>query len=135
LLGHSTQAQPRPKLLVIDDLPHAGDAEQRRRLADALGDALAAARFPTVLTATETTGRGGANGRETSTPEGLHPVRQRVGCSDTSLFAHVPWSSLSTGLIMLERPSRPWMSRSYNSHIGGQAGVVAISNSGGLLWL
>ena len=76
---HPPQAQPRPKLLVIDDLPHAGDPEQRRRLADALADALAAARFPTVLTATETTGRGGANGRETSTPEGLHPVCYLIG--------------------------------------------------------
>ena len=88
-IGHPVQAQPRPKLLVIDDLPHAGDAEQRRRLADALADALAAARFPTVLTATETTGRGGANGRETSTPEGLHPVSQLTRCSNKNLFLHV----------------------------------------------
>lgn len=49
---------PQHKLLVVDDLPHASDAEQRARLAGALSNLLLTARFPTVLMGTEVTNRG-----------------------------------------------------------------------------
>ena len=66
---------PQHKLLVVDDLPHASDAEQRVRLAGALSNLLLTARFPTVLMGTEVTDRGGASERLSTNTAGLHPVR------------------------------------------------------------
>lgn len=50
----------RPKLLLLEDLPHTHDMERRQRLAAALRDLAACARGPIVLIATEV--EGGASG-------------------------------------------------------------------------
>jgi hypothetical protein len=61
--GAAGQAgQARPKLVVVDDLPHAAGPEARRRLAAALGELAATARFPVVVVATEAAGGGGGGG-------------------------------------------------------------------------
>ncbi|GLI69259.1 hypothetical protein VaNZ11_013841, partial [Volvox africanus] len=59
--GSSAPAS-RPKLLLIEDLPHTHDAERRQRLVAALRDLAATARCPLVLVATEE-GKAGSSGR------------------------------------------------------------------------
>ena len=49
----------RPKLVVVDDLPHAAGPDARRRLASALGELAATTRFPVVVVTTEAGGSGG----------------------------------------------------------------------------
>ncbi len=78
----------RPKLVVVDDLPHAAGPEARVRLAAALGELAATARFPVVVVATEAGGgggggagggRGGAGhggGAGSFAPGGLHKARR-----------------------------------------------------------
>ncbi|GLC50834.1 hypothetical protein PLESTB_000437100 [Pleodorina starrii] len=73
--GHATRGSaptaaagaPRPKLLLVEDLPHTHDAERRQRLAAALRDLAACARGPVVLVAIEAEGQaaggGGGGGR------------------------------------------------------------------------
>ncbi len=56
-------AAPRPKLVVLDDLPHAAGPDARRRLAAAVGDLARCARFPVVVVATEAAGRAGREER------------------------------------------------------------------------
>ncbi|KAG2433546.1 hypothetical protein HYH02_012663 [Chlamydomonas schloesseri] len=53
---------PRPKLLLLEDLPHTHDLERRQRLAAALRDLAACARGPIVLIATEAEGGASAGG-------------------------------------------------------------------------
>jgi hypothetical protein len=76
--GGGTQA-PRPrKLLLLDDLPHAHDAAQRQRLAQALRELVATARGPAVIIATELGSAGTNQGAGASTAvggiKGLHKV-------------------------------------------------------------
>jgi cell cycle checkpoint protein len=54
---------PRPKLVVLDDLPHTAGPDARRRLAAAVGDLARCARFPVVVVATEAAGRAGREER------------------------------------------------------------------------
>ena len=72
----------RPKLMVLDDLPHAAGQAERERLAAALGDLARTSRFPLVVCLTETTGRAqqerGLNAAS-GTYQGLHKVG--CGCS------------------------------------------------------
>ena len=74
-IGSARRFGPQSKLLVMDDLPHASDPEQRSRLAGTLSDLLMTARFPTVVMGTEVTNRGGASEQTPSNTAGLHPVR------------------------------------------------------------
>ena len=53
----------RPKLVVVDDLPHAAGPDARRRLANALGELAATARFPVVVVTTESGGSGAGGDR------------------------------------------------------------------------
>ncbi|EFJ42812.1 hypothetical protein VOLCADRAFT_107059 [Volvox carteri f. nagariensis] len=53
---------PRPKLLLVEDLPHTHDTERRLRLASALRDLAATARGPVVLVATEVEGQATGGG-------------------------------------------------------------------------
>ena len=53
----------RPKLVVVDDLPHAAGPDARRRLASALGELAATARFPVVVVTTEAGGSGAGGDR------------------------------------------------------------------------
>ena len=53
----------RPKLVVVDDLPHAAGPDARRRLASALGELAATARFPVVVVTTESGGSGAGGDR------------------------------------------------------------------------
>jgi cell cycle checkpoint protein len=66
----------RPRLVVLDDLPHAAGPDQRRRLAAALRDLCSTARFPVVVCATQASGRaqqerGGAGAGAPAAPSGL----------------------------------------------------------------
>ncbi|BDA49102.1 Cell cycle checkpoint protein RAD17 [Coccomyxa sp. Obi] len=67
--------QARVKLVVIDDLPHTAGAEQRARLAAALGALAAAARFPVVIIVTVSSTQGGPDDRG-SAWHGLHKELQ-----------------------------------------------------------
>jgi len=92
--GAAGQAErARPKLVVVDDLPHAAGPEARRRLAAALGELAATARFPVVVVATEVAGGGGGGaggGRGGAghnggagggfAPGGLHKARPGLLC-------------------------------------------------------
>lgn len=60
--------------MVIDDLPHTAGAEQRARLAAALGALAAAARFPVVIIVTASSTQGGPDDRG-SAWHGLHKAR------------------------------------------------------------
>ena len=51
-----------PKLVFVDDLPHAGSPEQRARLAEALTQLAAGARNPVVVTLTDAPFSGGPSG-------------------------------------------------------------------------
>ncbi len=51
------QAQQRPKMVIVDDLPLALGPVQGERLASALRDLARTARFPLVVCATETSGK------------------------------------------------------------------------------
>ena len=75
-------------MLLVDDLPHAAQPEQRQRLAAALTELLSSARFPTVVTATEVTGRGADRQRDTNKCTDLHPVRRTVRPSITNRCQH-----------------------------------------------
>ena len=71
----SQQGQQLPKLLVIDDLPHAANPEQRQRLAAALGDLARTSRYPLVVVATETSGKAQQEkGLSGGSYQGLHQV-------------------------------------------------------------
>lgn len=67
-----------PTLVIVDDLPHAAGPEQRRQIAQALGDMAAGARFPVVVVATETSGKAQQEkglSAAAGTYQGLHKVR------------------------------------------------------------
>ena len=68
----------RPKLTVVDDLPHAAGPAERARLAAALGGLARTSRFPLVICVTETSGKAaqerGLNAAAGSV-HGLHKVR------------------------------------------------------------
>lgn len=55
----------RPKLIVVDDLPHAAGVDQRQRLAEAVGDLARTTRFPVVLCLTTESSVGGGSDRAT----------------------------------------------------------------------
>ncbi|GIL86706.1 hypothetical protein Vretimale_19803 [Volvox reticuliferus] len=79
---------PRPKLLLIEDLPHTHDAERRQRLVAALRDLAATARGPVVLVATEVEGQPGISGRSGgSGPDGGGPMGSSKGLQKDILVA------------------------------------------------
>ena len=75
---HQTPSSRRPKLLVIDDLPHVNDAEARRRLSSALRDLVLTARGPVVIVTTEASSasNSAASGSSVASgpAKGLHKV-------------------------------------------------------------
>ncbi|KAL6765939.1 Rad17 cell cycle checkpoint protein-domain-containing protein, partial [Haematococcus lacustris] len=88
--GCRAAAKMRPRLLVLDDLPHVHDPDQRRRLCGLLRELGSGSRCPVILVATEgegggAAGQGGAGGSvAVGGSKGLHKVRglavDRAGC-------------------------------------------------------
>jgi hypothetical protein len=77
---------PRPRLVVLDDLPHVHSHESRQQLAQVLQDMVRGARCPVVMITTEESGgsmsvgfQGGGDGgtnMATGSYKGLHKVGQ-----------------------------------------------------------
>ena len=81
-----------PTLVVVDDLPHAAGPEQRRQIAQALGDMAAGARFPVVVVATETSGKAQQEkglSAAAGTYQGLHKVGATMTWKQSLAAVHV----------------------------------------------
>ncbi|KAK9814703.1 hypothetical protein WJX72_010168 [[Myrmecia] bisecta] len=99
---HSQHSQPalRPapkKIILVDDLPHAGDAEQRHRLADALGELANTARCPVIICVTEAASRSQGErgaGAAASSSQGLH--KELMGVLDAAGAAHISFNPFTT---------------------------------------
>ena len=76
--------------MVVDDLPHAAGPDARRRLASALGELAATARFPIVVVTTEA-GSSGAGGDRGSGGGGGFP---QGGLAKVCAPQHIPLAPL-----------------------------------------
>lgn len=78
----------KPKLMLLDDLPHAGDSERRQRLSQLLRQLVLGARGPVILVVTESGGSSGGSGAANSmfNSRGLHKVRAGFRIRDVSDF-------------------------------------------------
>ena len=99
--------------MVVDDLPHAAGPDARRRLARALGELAATARFPVVVVTSESGGsgaggdRGGGGGGGGSVLQG--------GLAKVCAPQHIALANLAV------RISRYWVTVAFHSELDQHA--------------